>query len=171
MKWNFDNRTVWDFDGTIALSCFNDPCWTVACNLAKNIRTQAAFTVINPLVNTMDVEAILTARFDDKEHREHTRYLINSLGLSDSLVFMNNRRDHTYEGFAKFKSDWCNEHRPKYYVDDDPHICMLMRKNLDYTQCVTVEDWYRLNPSFPSSPHTLIQLPMNLLQARKGAIV
>lgn len=160
MTSRYTNQTVWDFDGTIALSCFNEPCWEIASTLTTDIRTLAAFAVMNPTINRNDVKYILTARFDDQKHRLITEAQLEQLDLYHKILILNPRTEHTFEGFARFKTDWCNEHRPKYYVDDDPLICRLMAEGLDYTTCVTVDEWYQLNPSLPQgSPQTPFLTP------------
>jgi len=152
-----DNKTVWDLDGTILLSCFNDPCWNEAVKLVKKPDELTRFATFHPGINRADIQMILTARhLQTMSYPTWTQLRDHDL-LHTRTILNPNLDDHTSAQFARFKINWCNQHWPDYYVDDDPVICNLMQPHLMHTRCVTVEEWYQIHnppspPGFPWAP-------------------
>lgn len=131
--------TFWDFDSTIIYNIF-DVDYHRFIYTDSGVEQFKRFSRLNPIVNTTDIKHVLTARAPRNEYND-IRGDLKKLNINAKL-YLNKTQRKSLNDDIIFKATILNKYKPKYYVDDDDFMNRVLQPHLNYTKCITTEQYY-----------------------------
>jgi len=129
----------WDFDSTIIYNIF-DLDYHRFIYTDNGVKKFKKFSHLNPIVKTIDIKHVLTARAPYNNYNGIHEDLKN-LNINAKLYLNKIQRKSLHDDIC-FKATILNKYKPKYYVDDDDFMNNLLQPHLIYTKCITTEKYY-----------------------------
>lgn len=138
------NEVFWDFDSTIIYNVF-DIDYHRFITTTEGVRQFKKFSRMNPIVKPKDIGHVLTARAPFNNYND-IREDLKKLNINAKLYLNENQRKSLSDDI-KFKVKVLNDHKPKYYIDDDDFLNRMMQPYLTHTKCITTEQFYYMRGS------------------------
>lgn len=142
---NICEDIVWDFDGTVLYN-FLDVDFLGNIKIFKeepdsDLKLFRQYNTLNTTINVKDIKHVLTGRLKIKE--QVTREEMTKNNIDANLIMFGGDR-HDVDEIIKFKSDYLNKVKARFYVDDDIVFCKKLEPHLKFTKTISTEELYTI---------------------------